>query len=355
MTKTYSHNEQVRYEPYVSVRPDKAVFRLVKRVYKRVSSVSGDIWIPTPKPSHQGVTSEKPKVERKFHNFQISANSRKKLIEKILWLNQFAKSRTIKTYTGKYIYNFRTSFITLTLPASQAHSTAEISNECFDRFLTTLRNRLKMTNYVWKLEFQTNGNVHYHLLTDTYVDYFFALKHWNAIIAKLGYIDRYQQRMMSLTFKDYRKQFNEAGKVDIKTLSSRFAKGKRSNWREPNSVDVKAVRTNNNLHYYLSKYFAKSGHKQAQNDYDNEANSFGLRLCFWSRSLSKVTSFSMPEQYYRFDFFPFFETAKNVVLRVYDYCRVAYYSVSQFSNDRKRELYLLFHQMKLDFGYTSAI
>lgn len=355
MSTTYSHNVQIKYEPFVSIRPDKAVFRLVKTIYRKKSSVSGDVWIPVPKAKRSAGTSEKPKVERKFHNFQISPQSRKNLIEKILWLNQFAKSRTIRTYSGKYIYNFRTSFITLTLPASQRHNTATISNECFDRFLTTLRNRLKMQNYVWKLEFQDNGNVHYHLLTDTYVDYFFALKHWNNITEKLGYVSEYQKKMQSLTFEDYRKQFNDDGKVDIKTLASRFAKGKRSNWREPNSVDVKAVRTNNNLHFYLSKYFAKTADKPTPNELDNEDNSFGLRLCFWSRSLSKVGAVSMPEQYYRFDFFPFFETAKNVVLRVYDYCRVAYYSVSQFTDDRKRELYLLFHQMKLDFGYTSAI
>ena len=354
MITTFARNEQIRFEPYVSIRPDKAVFRYVRTVYKRKSSISGDIWVQAPKYKRAGTSNERPKVERKFHNFQISANSRKNLIEKILWLNQFAKPRTIRTYTGKQIFNFRTSFITLTLPAEQIHSTSEISNECFDRFLTTLRNRLKMTNYVWKLEFQQNGNVHYHLLTDTYVDYFFALKHWNNITNKLGYVNRYQERMQSLTFSEYRQQFGNDGKIDVKTLASRYAKGKRDNWTQPNSVDVKAVRTNNNLHYYLSKYFAKATDKPTPNTHDNEENCFGLRLCFWSRSLSKVTSFSMPEQYYNFDFFPFFETAKNVVMRVYDYCRVAYFTISQFTDDRKRELYLLFNQMKLDFNYKPA-
>ena len=355
MITAYAHNEQIRYEPFVSIRPDKAVFRLVKSVYRKKSSVSGDVWIRVPKYKSSKAKTEKPKVERKFHNFQISANSRKNLIEKILWLNQFAKSRTIRTYSGRYIYNFRTSFITLTLPASQEHSTAEISKECFERFLTTLRNRLKMTNYVWKLEYQENGNVHYHLITDTYVDYFFALKHWNNIINKLGYVDRYRERMKGLSFEEYRQQFGGEQKNDIKLMASRYAKGKREDWRQPNSVDMRAVRTNNNLHYYLSKYFAKAGEKPTINSYDNEENSFALRLCFWSRSLSRVTAVSMPEKYYNFDFFPFFETAKNVVLRVYDYCRVAYYSVSEFSNDRKRELYILFNQLKLSFGYISAV
>lgn len=354
MNTTYSQNDQIRYTPFVSIRPDKAVFRYVRTVYERVSSVSGDVWIPKPKYIRSGTSYQPPSVEKKFHNFQISTNSRKNLIEKILWLNQFAKSRTIRTYSGKYIYNFRTSFITLTLPASQVHPTSEISKECFERFLTTLRNRLKMTNYVWKIEFQENGNVHYHLLTDTYVDYFFALKHWNNIIEKLGYVSEYQAKMQSLSFADYRKLYNNIGNTDIKTLASRYAKGKRENWSNPNSVDVRAVRTNNNLHFYLSKYFAKSEEKPTPNDLDNEDNSFALRLCFWSRSLSKVGAVSMPQDFYNFDFFPFFETAKNVILKIYEYCRVVYYSISQLSNDRKKELYMLFNQMKIDFGYIPA-
>lgn len=348
-------NEKVIYSPYVSVRPDKAVYRLVKETYIRKDIDGFPSWVKQEKLKARPYTAEKPKVERKFHNFQISANSRKNLIEKILWLNQFAKSRTVRTYSGKWIYNFRTSFITLTLPAQQSHATAEITNECFDRFLTTLRNRLKMNNYVWKLEFQENGNVHYHLITDTYVDYFWALKHWNSIINKLGYVDTYQEKMQDLTFAQYREQYGGKEKNNVKLMASRYAKGKRNNWKQPNSVDMRAVRTNNNLHYYLSKYFAKADEKQARNTFDNEENSFGLRLCFWSRSLSRVGSQSMPEQYYNWDFMTMFDGTQNVVNRVYDYCRVAYFQITQLPDVIKRELYILFSQMKLNFNYVSAI
>lgn len=343
-----------KYHPYVSIRPDKAVFRVVASRFRQAIVDGNRVLVKIEKSKSSAPNSSREKLERKFHNFQISKNSRKNLIEKILWLNQFAKARTIKTYTGKLIYNFRTSFITLTLPASQAHSTSQISNECFDRFLTMLRNRLGMVNYVWKLEFQDNGNVHYHLLTDTYVDYFFALKHWNAIIDKLGYVTRYQESMQSLSFQDYRNRYGNHGNTCIKLLASRYAKGVRSGWRSPNSVDVRAVRTQNNLHYYLSKYFAKSDDKPVTSIHDSEDNSFGLRLCFWSRSLSRVSAESMPESYYDFDFHGFFELAQNVVLKIYDYCRVVYFSIAKLSPCRKRALYILFSQMKLDFGYTPA-
>lgn len=347
--------EKVVYEPFVSVRPDKAVLRYEKRKYLKVRTAIGVSWRLIPKPKRTKNSSDENRVTRAFHNFQISSQSRKNIIEKIVWLNQFAKPRTIKTYSAKVIHNFRTSFLTLTLPATQKHCTAVISKECFERFLTTLRNRLGMQNYVWKLEFQENGNVHYHLITDTYVDYFFALKHWNNIIEKLGYVSAYQEKMQGLSFAGYRSLYSNAGETDIKTLAARYEKGRRSNWREPNSVDVKAVRTDGNLRYYLSKYFAKEKRAGSGNALDNEENSFGLRLAFWSRSLSKVSAVSLPESFFNFDFEVFFGEAKEVVMRAYDYCRVAYFNIRKLCNERKRELYMLFNQFRDNFGYVPSL
>lgn len=351
---TFQQSHKEVFTPFVSIRPDKAVLRWVKFSYRRITTPEGECWQKIERAKTPPPLQEKPKVERQFHNFQISAQSRKNIIEKIVWLNQFAKPRTIKTYSGKLIYNFRTSFITLTLPAPQHQPTAEISNECFDRFLTTLRNRLKMQNYVWKLEFQENGNVHYHLITDIYVDYFFALKHWNNIINKFGYVDEFQAKMSALSFQQYRMLSGNSANADIKVLASRYEKGRREKWRNPPSVDVKCVRTDGNLRYYLAKYFAKEKDAGQGNQHDTKENSFGLRLAFWSRSLSRASAVSMPENYYNFEFEVFFDKVKDVVVKTFDYCRVAYYNIRQLPNDHKRELYMLFHQMKLDINYCPA-
>lgn len=353
--ETYKGKIKEVYTPYVSIRPDKAVLRFVKTKFERVETTYGEKWQKIEKPKRQITAQDKPAVKRKHHNFQISAQSRKNIIEKIVWLNQFAKPRTITTYNRKTIYNFRSCFITLTLPAPQKQPTAEISNECFDRFLTTLRNRLKMQNYVWKLEFQENGNVHYHLITDTYVDYFFALKHWNNIIEKFGYVSDYAAKMSGLSFADYRALPHNSANADIKELARRYENGRRSKWRNPNSVDVKAVRTDGNLRYYLAKYFAKEKGAGSGSKFDNEENSFGLRLAFWSRSLSKVSAVSLPEDFYNFDFHVFFEECENIAVRVYDYCRVAYYNIRQLANEQKRALYMLFNQFRDNFGYSPAL
>ena len=118
---------------------------------------------------------------KKFHNFELSVNAQRKMREKINWLFALAKSRYKKTYSGKEIYNFKVNFITLTLPSVQIHPTSQVTNECFNQWLTELRNELNFENYVWRLEFQKNGNVHYHLVTDCYIDYHLSLKKWNII------------------------------------------------------------------------------------------------------------------------------------------------------------------------------
>lgn len=324
--------------------------RVVKKSYKEVVTKKGIVWELIPKAK----TRNAQKVERKFHNFQVSRQSQKKIVEKITWLHYWAKERTIKTYSGKTIYNFRTAFITLTLPSKQKHPTAYISKEIFERFLTLLRNHLKMTNYVWKLEFQKNGNVHYHLVTDTYIDYFYCLKKWNDILQKHGYISDYKEKMQNLSFSEYRQLESNKNESDIKKLASRYAKGKSENWSNPNTVHINSVKSGGNIAHYIAKYIGKNESDKGGNELDDEENSFGLRLAFWSRSLSKAEAISLPFDFYNFSFSAMFESTKNVIVRVFDYCKVAYFNLKKLENSAKRELFILFNQMRSDIGYIPA-
>lgn len=70
-----------------------------------------------------------------------------------------------------------------------------------------------MKNYVWRMEFQANGNVHYHIATDTYIDYFFIQKQWNAILEKLGYVSRYAQKMSGISLSEYQSRYSNNGKI----------------------------------------------------------------------------------------------------------------------------------------------
>ena len=228
-------------------------------------------------------------ITRSHHNFQISNNAYRTIKRKINWLYHLSKSRQVKTYNGKTIYNFKCGFITLTIPSKQLECTKDFTNLYFNQFLTEIRQRTKMENYVWRLEFQKNGNVHYHIITDTYLDYFFIRNIWNRIISKGEYINNYQNRFVNLNLSEYRNIVDSGHKLPFKEVARKYALGKKDNWTQPNSVDVKSVLGSQSISNYLSKYFskdAKSG--TTKNELDTVENSEGLRLWFCSRSLSKL-------------------------------------------------------------------
>lgn len=116
--------------------------------------------------------------------------------------------------------NFRISFITLTLPSKQVHDDSTIYNKLLKPFVRWWRDRNPSLLYVWKAEKQDNGNVHYHLTTNSFIHHRTLRNRWNTICNTLGYCDR-------------------AGLND------------------PNSTDVHAVRDIQNLAKYLSNYFTK--------------------------------------------------------------------------------------------------
>lgn len=337
-----------KYDEYQSIHPD----RIIKTVRVRKFVRKGIELVKIEKPKSK---IERPKVERQYHNFIISPNSKKNIESKCLWLYRLAKSRTIVSYSGKTIYNFRAGFLTFTLPSEQQHPTSVILKECWERLLTQFRNVLKMQNYVWKLEFQKNGNVHFHLLTDTYIDFHYSRRAWNIILERLGYVSAYASTFSALSFAEYRHRVDPQGLSDVKALASRYAQGKRTNWMNPNSVDVRNVTNDRAISYYLSKYIAKESTPGGNANFDNEANSFGLRLAFWSRSLSRCIAVAMPVEYFDFDIENHWESLGGFVRSVFDYCRCFYFSIQDMSNHGKAWFYQYFAKLRQEFEYRPAI
>lgn len=298
---------------------------------------------------------KKPIVQKLFHNFTISHSAQKKIQEKINWLYLLAKARYQKTYSGKEIFNFKINFLTLTLPSTQQHPTAQITNECFNQFLTEIRQRTKMENYVWRLEFQGNGNLHYHIVTDTYIDYFLAQKIWNRIINKLGYVDAYTAKFSAMSLQEYIDNVKYNDNVDFAKLAKSYAKNKQLGWTSPPSVDVKVCTSNKAISYYISKYFGKDKAGACKcNALDNEENSFSLRLWFCSRSLSALTSIVDYQECASIDWFSFLKPYEKVRHLVLDYAKCLFFDIRDLSNYVKSLLYPVFRAYANDTGYCSA-
>jgi hypothetical protein len=199
--------------------------------------------------------------ERK-HKKTLSIQSERKINKIIDFMADSAKWKKVYCKEQKKHFNFKLGFITLTLSHSQLSkvgklcnnllcaqmlsqkafdkinnkfilSDNEIKDVCLNQFLTELRQKHNVVNYLWKAETQENGNIHFHIIIDQFIWHGRLRDIWNRIQNKLGIIDEFE---------------------------------KRYHHRDPNSIDVHSVRKIKNLKKYFSKYLSKSDERRRSVD-----------------------------------------------------------------------------------------
>ena len=332
--------KNIHIEPSYSLTPNKLV--LYNRFYRHDNGRNDKY--------HNSLDVCLKNLDRKFHGFTISDNANRNLKSKINWLYYLSKSRKIETYNKKIIFNFKIGFLTLTLPTVQQHPTSFITKNIFNQFLTEIRQRVKMQNYVWRLEFQKNGNVHYHIVTDSYIDYYLALNIWNRCLSKYGYVQAYRDAHSKLSFKEYYDKNSVNSYANFDDLKRRYIKGKKNNWSNPNSVDVRSVVSGRNIAGYIAKYFGKDTKTgKTHNHLDNEDNSKNLRLWFCSRSLSKLSKISGSEQSAPFNIFSIVQKCKDLFKFKAEYCTIFYFDLKTIVNNGGKMI------RDLLFNYASKV
>lgn len=234
---------------------------------------------------------ERKQPKNNNHKRGLSIKASKRVQNKIHWLLTFSKTKRIfNDYTNKY-FNFKINFITLTLPTLQFHLDKTIKSKVFNQFLTELRQYHEVRNYVWRAECQSNGNIHFHIATDTYIPWFIIRRIWNRQLRKLGYIKAYQNKFKSMDFKTYQHYCNQNGVNDLSTIHARFQRGIKTNWLDPNTTDIHSVRKVKNMAAYLAKYIAKVTKAKKDTDrYDLKDRKIEGRNWGCSQSLSRCKS-----------------------------------------------------------------
>ena len=155
----------------------------------------------------------------------ISPTAKRKIRNTIDFIIFLAKPKKFHHNKYKKKFTFKINFLTLTLSSPQIHSDQTIKSELLDHFILQAKRKWNLGLYMWRAESQSNGNIHFHFVTDTFIPWSECRDLWNNIQNKLGYVDRFREK--------------HTGK-----------------W--PNSVDVKSVKKIRNLSKYLSKYCAKN-------------------------------------------------------------------------------------------------
>lgn len=93
--------------------------------------------------------------------------------------------------TGKKI---KLVMATLTLSSKQIHTDKEIKSKILEPFIKKLKYNCDIVNYFWRAEPQENGNIHFHLVIDKFIDKEDLQEYWNNYQNKLGYVDRYYEQ-----------------------------------------------------------------------------------------------------------------------------------------------------------------
>jgi hypothetical protein len=155
----------------------------------------------------------------------ISKKAAKRIERAVTWMLFYAKRKYIFDVELQKRFSFLINFITLSLPSAQIHSDDEIKKVCLESFLDKCRKYINLKNYVWKAEAQLNGNIHFHIVTDTYIRYDKIQEWWNDSVNLLGYVDRFEKKV---------------------------------GHRHPNSTDVHSVKHVKKVASYIAKYMSKN-------------------------------------------------------------------------------------------------
>jgi len=205
-------------------------------------------------------------------------------------LSYASEQRKVRNSKGEYI-NHLCVFITLTLPFEQYHEDKEITKTILGTFFDKCRKIGILSNYVWRAEKQMNGNIHYHILSDTFVSYSLIYRLWKIALNSLGYVKKYTDKFRNMSFDEY-KNLPHNKKQDLQKIVDKYAKGVRENWENPPCVKVDYCDDINQVGSYIAKYTAK--------DSDNE-NIVTGRVWSCSSSVSEaVKKFKSDEEFNKF-------------------------------------------------------
>lgn len=263
-------------------------------------------------------------ITNRQHEGNLSTQGKKNLIECIERFYFFLK-RANKMKRAQKIKTKRSlKFITLTLASKQIHSDNVIRKELLNQFLTELRQKFGLENYIWKAEKQQNGNIHFHILIDIFISYTEIRQIWNRIQNKLGYVDRFRSGIVACGFDSY---FDNCRKNNSQLPSDiiiqRWKKGQSENWSNPPGTEIRQVERVSKIGSYFSKYFSKPTHLEP---------GFG-RIWFASRNISKDVSLRinvykdiMDVGHYLLALFP-------NKLKQYDWCSVFWVNFELYEQD----------------------
>lgn len=109
-------------------------------------------------------------------------------INSLIVAEQYIKYQKAKKVIPEYVRRGSEAvFITLTIPGKQRHTDNEIKKRALDRYLRALAWKHPDLNYMWVAELQKRGAIHFHILTDRYINKNWSDSIWSKAMQAMGY------------------------------------------------------------------------------------------------------------------------------------------------------------------------
>lgn len=175
-------------------------------------------------------THNQVKKEITAYTGKLTTFSRKKLKKAIQLITAIAVEKEAPNFKTGKTFKFKLNFLTFTLPTTEHQATDKEIKHALDNWIKRAKRKHNLKSYVWRAERQANGNIHFHMITDTWIHYQKIRDDWNSCLRPLGMIDKFK------------------------------AKHQHEN---PNTTDVHAIWKVKNLVQYFIKYMSKE-HKEGE-------------------------------------------------------------------------------------------
>jgi hypothetical protein len=190
---------------------------------------------------------------------KLTTGAKSRLTRAITLLTQIADSKWIFNEVSNRMQFHKLSFITLTVSATQEKfSGREAYDKLLVHFLQWMRRTKNVTTYLWKLEFQANGQIHYHITTPTFIAWQAIKDKWNNLQRSTGTIDQYRANQLEWHKGGFKLRDWLVNTWSPEAQYQAYLKGMANDWQEPNSIDVHAVEKVDDMASYLCKEIAKS-------------------------------------------------------------------------------------------------
>lgn len=199
--------------PFIQLRPS-AVVIFTRYVGARKSRHDWESMYEDNRPEELKAADKK---SRPLYSGTFTRSARKRMLCALDCLILLSPARKIYNPIAQKTHTFQMSFITLTYSCADIVDYKD-SMRHLEQFLKWLTRTAGARLYVWRLEIQKRGQIHFHIVTEAFIRYDAIRDKWNSIQQKAGLIER---------------------------------------GMNPNSTDIKSAISVSDVAAYVSKYMAK--------------------------------------------------------------------------------------------------